>query len=274
MSLLVVLLLVCVVGAALFIQAAFWGERDMAEQNRAVLMWRPSFIRGAALRDWAAAIAQGIAANRLAAPRTAKTAGVLAAELQDLAAHAMLPLARQAERERTVPCPECGQGMVFITAPEALAIADHIRKNLFRNERKRIHDLAVLNANKIAASKPGDLEKVPLCCPLLGQNQYCCVYAARPLRCRPLHAIYVARDMGSRAVQPAGQEGKAPEVERHEQNVEQGIEIGLNRALSCAGLDSKFYELNSALVAALDTPNAAERWAHGDNVFENCLASA
>jgi hypothetical protein len=49
------------------------------------------------------------------------------------------------------------------------------------------------------------------------------------------------------------------------------MEIGVTRALKSAGLDANIYELNSALAAALETPDAAERWARGEQVFQNPL---
>ena len=51
----------------------------------------------------------------------------------------------------------------------------------------------------------------------------------------------------------------------------QGIEIGMIRALKSAGLDSNLYELNSALVTALENPDAEERWARGENLFHDPL---
>ena len=52
--------------------------------------------------------------------------------------------------------------------------------------------------------------------------------------------------MGSRSVEAAGSVAEVPDEDRHEQAIEQGIEIGLARALKSAGLDANIYELNSA----------------------------
>ena len=56
----------------------------------------------------------------------------------------------------------------------------------------------------------------------------------------------------------------------HAKAVTSGAEDGLCQGLESAGLDGNVYELNSALVAALDTPVGAERWAEGEGVFEQC----
>lgn len=264
-------LVVALIAVVIFFRAAFWGEQDMAEQAKAVLTWRPPFMRGEMLRNWAATTAEQLARSRLTGKRTGETAIRLATEVEEGAVHAMLPLARQAELDRIVACPETGQGMVGVTAPEALAIAAHLRKKHSRAELKRIQDLAVENSKTIAAQARGDTSLPPLPCPLQGQDHVCCVYAARPLRCRPLHATSVAKGMGGRSVQFTGSPAEASDEDRHEQTVAQGIEAGLTRALKSARLDANVYELNSALAKALETPDAAERWARGENVFDTCL---
>jgi hypothetical protein len=53
--------------------------------------------------------------------------------------------------------------------------------------------------------------------------------------------------------------------------VAQGIEAGVTRALKSAGLDANIYELNSAFAKALESSDAAERWARGEDVFHNAL---
>jgi len=278
-------LLVCFV-VVKFLPASFLGE-----PAKAVLTWIPPFIGGEALRNWAASTAEQATQKRLAGQRNGETAVRIAAEVEDAVIQAMLPLASPEERERVVACPETGQGTVGVTAPEALAIAAYLRENVSRAEQQRIHDLAVENAKKIASRVQGDLPHIPLLialemnektkitsdshggslpalpCPLQGQDHVCCVYTARPLRCRILHAISIARETAGRNVPSVGSRAEALAEKRHEQTVAAGIEIGVTRALKSAGLDANIYELNSALATALESPDAAERWAKGENVF-------
>ena len=268
-SLIVAFLVVSLVAVVIFLRAAFRGEKDMAKHAKEVLTWRPPFLRGEPLQNWAATTAEELARHCLTAKRTNGTAVQLATEVEEGAVHAMLPLAVQAELERIVACPETGQGMVGLTAPEALAIAAHLRKNRSQAEQRRIHDLAVENSKKIASWVRGSTALPPLPCPLQGNDSVCCVYAVRPLRCRPLHAMSVAKGMGSRSVRPASPRSEAPDEDRHEQSVVQGVEIGLTRTLKAAGLDANVYELNSALVKALETPDAAARWANGEKIFNS-----
>jgi hypothetical protein len=52
--------------------------------------------------------------------------------------------------------------------------------------------------------------------------------------------------------------------------VGQGISEGLVEGLTAAGLDGQLYELNCALVGALDSPEAAGRWARGEVLLDSC----
>lgn len=252
-----------------FLPASFLGE-----QAKAVLLWLPPFVGGEALRNWAAKTAEHLTEKRLRSGRTAETAPQLAAEIEEGAMHAMLPTAGLSELERIMACPETGQGMVGVTAPEALAIAAYLRKNRSQAEQQRIYQMAVENADTIAARTRGDSGSPPLPCPLQGEDHVCCVYATRPLRCRPLHAIAIAHETGDRCEpSSAGSQSQAgtPGGAGHEQTVAEGIEMGVLRALKSARLDASVYELNSALATALAMPDAAERWANGENVFHTRL---
>ena len=270
-GLLVMFLFYALLLLLLALAVRFFPKSFLSVPAKAVLNWVPPFLGGRALRDWAATSAERLTQERLAGERTRETAGRLVMEMDDAAMQAMLPMAEPAERESIVACPETGQGRVGVTAPEALAIADYIRKHKSSAEQKRIHELAVENAKKVASRLRSDGTAMPSPCALQGEDHVCCVYSNRPLRCRPLHAIAIAKESGARNVQPARSPTEAPDEFGHEQNVAQGIELGVTRALKSAGLDAKIYELNSALATALEMPDAAARWAKGENVFQNPL---
>jgi len=265
--LLYALLLAACLAIVMFLPASLLGA-----PAKAVLTWLPPFLHGEALRNWAATTAERLARERLTGKRTGETAVRLAAEVEEGAMHAMLPTAGPSELERIMACPETGQGMVGVTAPEALAIAAYLHKNRSRAEQQRIYELAAENAKKIAVRKRAGGEMPPLPCPLHGQDHVCCAYGTRPLRCRPLHAIAIAKDMGTNSFPPASSQDATLDETGHERTVAQGIEIGVTRALKSSGLDADIYELNSALATALATPDAAERWAKGENVFQAPLA--
>ncbi|MEO6788452.1 MAG: hypothetical protein ABI318_20195 [Chthoniobacteraceae bacterium] len=257
------LLLLCAFALVVFLPASFLGT-----PAKAVVKWLPPFMGGEALRNWAATMSERAARKRLAGKPTGATAGQLATEIEEIAMHAMLPMAGNPDLERVVACPKEGQGMVGVTAPEVLQIADYIRKNKPPGEQKRIHDMAVENTRKLTFHAAATAELHPPPCPLQGKDHVCSVYANRPLRCRPLHLLAIAKTAGLGVAKAAGPEGGSA----HGQTVAEGIETGLTQALKSAGVDAGVYELNSALATALETPDAAERWAKGEKVFHDPLS--
>lgn len=270
-SLLMVFLLYALILGGSLVIGMLLPSSALGAHAKAMLNWVPPFLYGDALRSWATATSERLAKKRLGGRRTGKLAAILAAEVEDGAMHAMLPTAAPADLERVIACPETGQGMVGLTAPEALAIADFLRKHRSRAEQRRIYGMALENTQKIAARMRGEGETAPLPCPLQGSGHVCCAYDVRPLRCRPLHALAIASDLGgSSSAPPAGAE--AADENSHEATVAQGVELGVTRALKSAGLDANIYELNSALATALGTPDASERWAKGENVFQSSPA--
>jgi hypothetical protein len=235
------------------------------------LVWLPPFIRGETLHQWAAVKAEQLAQRHLCEDRTGAMATQLAKEVEDGAMRAMLPLSESEELDRVIACPENGQGLIGVTAPEVFAIADYIRKKLSRTEQERILRLAVANVDRLVTGVPGEIVPPVLPCPLQGKNRVCCVYGARPLRCRPLHAISIAKDADHDGEKPACSPIEAPEEYRHARTVANGISVGLSKAMESACLSARIYELNSALVVALEIPNASERWAKGEDVFVHAI---
>jgi hypothetical protein len=255
-------MVVAAIATAAFLRTAFTTQEELAAETRARVAWRPSFIQGEQLEEWAAGAANRAAVGALAAGRNATTAARVVDAVAAGATPAMLPLARPAEAERVIPCPEAGQGTIGVTAPEILQIAEHLRQTCSRRDLECIRARALAAATGPVISSP----VTPASCALQGDDSVCCAYHARPLRCRPLHAMAIAHSMGERRADP-GEQAAAGEYER---TIARGLEDGLKRALRSAHLDSTVYELNSALAVALGTPDAAVRWAQGENVFASC----
>lgn len=246
---------------ALVVQAlpeSFLGQRAMA-----TLAWLPPFIRGEDLQNWTASTTDKIARQRLSNPPSAATAIQLVAEVEAGAMRAMLPSTDPAELTRIIACPEGGQGLVRVTAPEVFAIADYVREHLNRAEQDRILNIARENSNKLAPNPSAETDPLALQCPLQGKNGVCRAYGARPLCCRPLHAIAIARATATQTIDP----GEPIEGCRHVYTVADGVKAGLIEAMKSASLDAEVYELNSALAVVLSWPDAANCWARGEDVF-------
>jgi len=102
-------------------------------------------------------------------------------------------------------------------------------------------------------------------CQLLLGDGCCAVFDARPVHCRGW-CLVKGGECGSDVLT----KNHATAVDASAHTVGRGAEAGLSQGLESAGLDGTVYELNSALVVALDTPSAADRWAHGASDFEHC----
>jgi hypothetical protein len=109
-------------------------------------------------------------------------------------------------------------------------------------------------------------------CPLMSSDNACLTFGVRPLRCRAGCDLSVdgKTACGDDALTKEQANRDAAEFESRGQLVAEGAELGFSRALESAGLDGRLYDLNVALVAALDTPNAAESWIRGERIFDNC----
>ncbi|MSU37014.1 MAG: hypothetical protein EXS36_18335 [Pedosphaera sp.] len=134
-SVLLVLLLYVLLIAACFAIVMLLPESFLGSPVKAVLTWLPPFMRGEALRNWAATTAERLVKERLTEKPTGTTAARLAAGVEVGAMQAMLPTAGSSDLNCIIACPETGQEMVGLTAPEALTIANYLRKNQSRADQ-------------------------------------------------------------------------------------------------------------------------------------------
>lgn len=221
------------------------------------------FLRSSELYYWALDTVAGVVKRHLHRPPSPETAINMSRELHDATTIAMLPCGAVDDDINRIPCPATGQGIIGATAPEILELADYIQKNLSPERTRDIHLRAARNLEALSRSSTEGLDATQILCPLQGSDGICSAYPARPLRCRPLHAEETWRQLGLKQSINA-------ECDHDARVVEQGAEEGLTYGLRSAGRESQLYELNSALLIALDTPNAAERWANGEEIFHDC----
>lgn len=172
--------------------------------------------------------------KRSATPR--KSLSALTAQRVRSAGAATLPVA--AER-----CSGCAHGClhpqscpIMVTPLEAIAMANFLKANEPADKLEAIRTAARLNSKRLAQGQAPADESL---CPLLASDGSCEVDGLQPSACHTCDA-----DRDNAAADAATVEG-----------------------LRVAGLDTKRYELNAALVVALDTPSAADRWRHGEPIF-------
>lgn len=223
--------------------------------------WRPPLATPTELKRWAAEVAEGITRKFLGQKREAETPVKLVEELLHGATFAInhVPHVGVASQDRH--CETAQRETIGVTIPEVLAIADRLRGR--REVARRVHDLAAANVDKSGEDVPKAWSASELPCPLLGADGSCESYPVRPLQCRA-HC-----DCGKGACGAPSSSNLVP-VEAIAKAVGMGAESGLAQGLAAAGLDSRTYELNSALVVALETRDASDRWLHGDDLFANC----
>lgn len=154
-------------------------------------------------------------------------------------------------------CAYCCHGMVAITAPEVFHLANTVRRQ-GPDAASGFRARAAHTANRTADARFG--AKLP--CPLLGADNTCSVYAARPLSCRQVTAF----DLAPCREEFDGQTGDIAVPEHYVEHARQ-TQIAVATALHRAGLPLRFYELSAAVLRALETPDAERCWRNGEDVF-------
>jgi Fe-S-cluster containining protein len=244
----VAILAMIVVISLTFFSVAFAGPNTASGAK-----WEPPRDTDDAMVHWAARMAASLTRHRLAMARTNTTAVELTKELYAGTSEALEKLHNE-EGQCSARCHE----MIGVLAPEALAVAADLRSQLGRTETDRIRRKAKANVVKTEAMTPEQYVAATVTCPLLSDEGTCAAYDYRPLFCR----TDCAKCKGDQAATTKHTVSSAA--------LARGIGRGLSKSLATAGVDANRYELNSALLVALDTPDASERWANGGAVFADC----
>jgi Fe-S-cluster containining protein len=164
--------------------------------------------------------------------------------------------------------PACRAGCAFCCAipvsvqpPEALYMALHLRERLKADELAAFVDRL---RHRVDARRGWTIEqrRTHQCrCVFLKADGHCGVYEGRPLACRG----YTSQSA------EACQEDRDPiPVHGGVMYATSGISYGLVEATEALGLESARYELESAVLCALEVPDATERWLRGERVFAGC----
>jgi hypothetical protein len=157
-------------------------------------------------------------------------------------------------------CGFCCHLRVSAMAPEVFHVANFVR-NQFAGELPRVIEQvrAADRNSRGLSSRDRPLHKFP--CGLLVANA-CSVYLARPSACRGLTSISVQTC-------ERGYNGEEVQVQTPAvwTEVRQAHNQAMWAALTVSALPADSYELNHAMLVALETPDAESRWLKGENVF-------
>lgn len=246
-----VVLAVLAVGAAAFFKEAFASSASKSGKRAAGGPQLP-LLAGEALRRWAAELAQNVVARYSALPKSGQNAVALAQEIESEASQVLDRSLPNNAVSRWAQCNDCKSEPIRITAPEALAIAEELRHSLPPYEAQRIYERAKSNV-QLGASEPAEAPG----CPLLAEGGRCSVFAVRPLHCRGrcCPQCDAPREEASSTAVSANQFAAT---------FGEGLSEGFSQGLTAAGLDGGSYELNRALVEAIEEPNALDRFVRGE----------
>jgi Fe-S-cluster containining protein len=155
-------------------------------------------------------------------------------------------------------CAFCCHQRVIVTGAEALVLAQTIQAGPDPALAQQ-----VMAASALVAGRAREEPRLSwLRCPLLGADQACSVYAARPFACHSYVSVDVEDCRKGFSDPQAGV--REP---RDYQTLRDLCRLILLVALKANGLPASHYELSSAVAAALQVPDAEGRWLKGENIF-------
>ena len=159
-------------------------------------------------------------------------------------------------------CSYCCHVKVDVSIPEVARVVAYALAHLAPVDAEALRHRARKGAAGAGGKEATDYPTQP--CAFLGGGE-CSVYEARPFACRAEHSFDVqpckdAYEAGA-GVDVPGQ--RAIEVNAHDAL----MRCSLDAQLETAGFRLGMYELQQALSIALDTPDALERWASGQDTF-------
>jgi hypothetical protein len=162
-------------------------------------------------------------------------------------------------------CNYCCHLPVHVRPYEAFALASWLRRQFSPQQLDGLR--ARLRANLDRTRELGEegRKRANLACALLDAQGACTAYAARPAQCRKFHSTVLATCEASFA-RPEDDAIASPEHPAVAHNAAVIIAQAANAARD-AGFDAAAYDLNAALLEALDNPKAERRWRAGKKAF-------
>lgn len=156
-------------------------------------------------------------------------------------------------------CATCCTLRVSATAPEVWLVARFLRAVAPRLEARGVDLIGQVRAADQRTRGKTEAERVALRerCPFIAQG-VCVIYPVRPLACRG-HASHSVKACVEAA---AGRTREVPYSQGHYM-VRALVQNAMQSALRDAGLAWGSYELNQALLQALDDPQAEAAWLDG-----------
>ena len=172
---------------------------------------------------------------------------------------------------KQVPPPACDSGchfccylMATVSAPEALAIAHHLRQSLAGKALRQLKLKLARSLKKTERLSSLDRIKAGVACPLLSTEGLCTIYENRPLDCLTYHS----QDRTA-CEQKLADPKVVPPMNLQLRALAIGVKAGLGQGIAEAQLEQPAlrYELIEALSIALNDPQAMQKYLAGKNIF-------
>lgn len=168
-------------------------------------------------------------------------------------------------------CAFCCYHPVDITPPEAFAIATYVQTTLTLAAGDALYARLAAHAERISGLSYAAHAQARLPCALLVDNR-CSVYPCRPFACRAWNSTSAAR---CETIFTHGNPvTMIPPLDMRVYEAVWDVARGVTDGLRRSRLDGKSYELHSIVQRILTTPEAAQRWTQGEDVFAGCTAGA
>jgi Fe-S-cluster containining protein len=160
-------------------------------------------------------------------------------------------------------CAHCCHLYVSATAPELLAIAEHVSK--WPQERRDALTGRLRTASQLTRGlSPTERVRLSHPCPML-EDGLCGIYPVRPLGCR----AYASFDVAACERSTRERDAEAPiPVPRINMRTRRFLSHCLRAALTERALDAHSYELIDGLATVLNTSGADVRWAAGESILD------
>ena len=163
-----------------------------------------------------------------------------------------------------IGCNYCCYLRVEVRAHEVFTIARFIEKMFTEDQKRLLIDRLSNTVDTIRGLSREEHFAKNVECALLKQGE-CSVYEVRPSMCRKHHSIDVVQcrrtfeNPHDSAIPPVG----------HQLLIQatRTAVLGFRDGMEKAGLDSTLYELNSAVLAALEDPECGKKWRKGKKAF-------
>ena len=155
----------------------------------------------------------------------------------------------------------CYLPVVLASAAEVVYLADWLRANCTPDDLAAVRKRLEARCEQ-STTNPSDRRRLP--CALL-QDDTCMAYEARPFKCRGWNSIRL--EACEHAYGQSQATTKVP-VDAFAFVVGNAVLNGLSDATRNAEIDGGAYELNAALLRALNLPDASLRWRNGERLFD------